>query len=447
MKTGKGARSMDIARRIELLRASRFLSDAPEEVLESLAGECTEVRLDAGEILFEEGAPGDALFVVHEGELEIYIGDTPLDTSEPGQCVGEMALVTSEPRSASIRSRGPSRLLRVPRAAFRRVLEEHPSVALGVIEELAEKVRRSIRARVERHRITVRLEEALARSVSQSVMDKLFEGHDLEDRLRSESRRVTALYVDFHGLPALCERIPPGQLFEIVNTLLSSVVENVLEHGGTLDRYTGGGVLAWFGAPLSEPDDARRAVSCAQAIIDRFTIIREEDLPANSRSIRIGAALTTGQVFTGVVGDATRARYTAVGNVVTLVQGVQRLTRTYGADLLLCDETARRLGPGFVLREVDRVRLRGRIRPTHVYDMLCTLEDASPEKLQLLSDYRHAYAVYASGRFQSAAEHFADFLQVWPDDGPARTLHARAQGLAAEPPEHWDGVFHPDSVP
>ncbi len=438
--------SMDSARRVELLRSTLFFRNAEEQLLDNLARACDEVFLDAGEVLFECGDPGDALYVVDDGVLEIFIGETLLDESRRGECLGEMALVTDETRSASIRAREPSRLLRLSRAVFVETLERNPGIAWGIIQELAAKVKSSIRVRVDQHQFALRLEEAFARSVSHSVLEQILGTRNAGELLQGKTQVVTSLFANVRAFKSLSERVEPEELIQTLNEYLTGMVEVILDNGGTLDRFMGDGILAHFGVPLTGEKDALRAVRCATQMRERVKELNEFGTWLPQHPLKVGVGLATGTVVAGYIGSGSRMDYTAIGDVVNVASGVEGLTKIYRCGILMCDMTARAIGSDLLLREVDRVLIRGRGRPTHAFDFLGRPEDATPEAIRLMSDYRSAFALYAAGRFQEAAVQFSRLAEMFPDDGPSHALADRCRRYEVSPPPDWDCVFRPEGL-
>ncbi len=435
---------MDISRRVELLRSTLFFRNADEALLEDLARACEQVNLDSGEVLFECGDPGDALYIVDDGVLEIFIGETLLDESRRGECLGEMALLTDEARSASIRAREPSRLLRLSRGVFVQTLERNPGLAWGIIQELAAKVKSSIRVRVDQHQFAVRLEEAFARSVSHSVLEQILGSRNADELLQGKTQVVTALFANVRAFKSLSERMEPEELVQTLNEYLTGMVEVILDNGGTLDRFMGDGILAHFGVPLPGDKDALRAVRCATQMRERVKELNEYGTWLPQHPLKVGVGLATGTVVAGYIGSGSRMHYTAIGDVVNVASGVEALTKVYRCGILMCDMTARAIGSDLLLREVDRVMIRGRGRPTHAYDFLGRPEDATPEAIRLLSDYRAAFALYAAGRFREAAQAFARLVEMFPDDGPSQALAERCRQYQESPPTNWDCVYRPE---
>ncbi len=424
--------------RVELLRKTLFFHDAPEELLGKLVELCGERTLATGEVLCEVGEPGDALYVVAEGSLDVYRGEALLDVSPPGQCLGEMALLTGEPRTASLRGREPARLLELKLASFRDALERYPELAWGIFRELISKMKSSIDVRVEQSRLQRQLEEAFARSVSRVVMDEILSHHDPGELLAGQARRATVLFSDVRGFTSISEQLMPAEVVELLNEYLSEMVDAIMDCGGTLDKIMGDGILAHFGIPLPGERDAENAVRCAVEMHRRLAELNRTGPIVSRHPLRIGVGLATGEVVAGCVGSQQYMEYTAISDVVNLASRLEGLTKFYRAQLILDGETAAALGSSQDLRRVDRVRVKGRATPTDIF----TLWSFAPEGArELAAEYDAGFALYVQGRFEEAAARLEEVKRRLPGDVTAALFAERCRHFAAFPPPGWDGVF------
>jgi class 3 adenylate cyclase len=419
--------------RSALLQRTEILRSVSSAVVAELVAGCSVVRLGVGEILFEKGASGDSLYIVETGQLEIFIGDARLDVAGPGESLGEMSLFTDEPRAASVRALEPTQLIELPRRAFRDVIERQPLAMIGLLRDLAGKVKSSIRVRVEQHKTTALVREAFARSVSTAVMEQILSRPDPHELLDGEERRATVLFADIRSFTSVSESLPPKEVLRRLNRCMSALTDVVFANGGTLDKYLGDGFMALFGVPIGSDFDASRAVRCAWEIQERLT-----ELNAGADHVlRVGVGLATGQVVAGCVGSARRMEYTVIGDVVNLASRLEGLTKAYGTKFLVCGSTANAAGEGFVLRRVDRVRAKGKSNLTEVYDLL---GPSSPTAMRHRDAYARAYAAYEEESFTDAYAGFTSVAEEFGDE-PARIMASRSLALAADRPTAWDGVF------
>ena len=217
------------------------------------------------------------------------------------------------------------------------------------------------------------IEKAVSHYVAPQVLDRLMADPDGLS-LGGETRDVTVLFADIRGFTALAEalRDDPARLAQIIGAIMSPLTDIVLAHGGAIDKYMGDCLMAFWGAPVEDPDhprqafDAACAMSAAMGEINRrlqATFGEGIDLP----TIEIGLGLNSGPCVVGNIGSQKRFDYSVLGDPVNVASRLEGLCRAYGVRMMVGEETARRLGPLAGLVEGDRVVLRGRSERQAVY--------------------------------------------------------------------------------
>lgn len=218
-------------------------------------------------------------------------------------------------------------------------------------------------------------DQALSRYVSPQVLDRLMADPGGLS-LGGETRDVTVLFADLRGFTALAEALKdnPRRLSDLINAVLDPLAEIVLAHGGAIDKYMGDCVMAFWGAPLDDPDHAKHAFEAAQAMLAavddidrrvRAAFGSEVDLPP----IRIGIGVNSGECLVGNVGSRRRFDYSVLGDPVNVASRIEELCKVYDIPLLIGEETARRLPTDAGLAEIGRLTLRGRSEKQWVYSL------------------------------------------------------------------------------
>ena len=220
-------------------------------------------------------------------------------------------------------------------------------------------------------------------------------------QLGGEKRELTVLFSDIRGFTTLSEAMAPEDLVKLMNEYFTVMTEKVFEHRGSLDKYIGDAIMAIFGAPLAEPQHAelacRAALDMVRTLRSFQDTLRRRGLPA----IDIGVGINTGPMVVGNMGSKSRFNYTVVGDAVNLASRIEHLNKEYGTNILVSEYTYLPLKDEFPLaREVDRVRVRGRAQPVHLFELFA-------EERDWLDEYRAAYAVMRDGDAQRAAGLFA----------------------------------------
>jgi adenylate cyclase len=203
--------------------------------------------------------------------------------------------------------------------------------------------------------------ERLGRYFSPHVAERL-EGQG-EALGTGESREVTLLFSDIRGFTQLSETLSGEHVVGMLNEYLERMVERIFAHGGTLDKYMGDGIMAYFGAPVAQADHAERAVRCALSMQDALTDLNHLRARRGEPPLRMGIGIHTGQVVVGDIGAARRREYTAIGDAVNVAARMEELTKVHGAPILVSEETRRRVGDRVVFRSAAPTRVRGKSVP------------------------------------------------------------------------------------
>jgi adenylate cyclase len=256
-----------------------------------------------------------------------------------------------------------------------------------------------------------------------------------------ERRECSVLFSDLAEFTTQAERVPAEVTVSYLNDYLTAMTDVVFQNGGTVDKFIGDAVMAIFGAPVRQEDNADAAVRCAlemlRAYDDPNALPRRAGI--EQKGLKIGVA--TGEMLVGNFGSKTRFSYTAIGDPVNLGSRLEGLNKVYGTRLLISSATRRALGPEFVAREVDTVRVVGRREPETVYEVA----DVDPDgRTSLERAYAEALVHYRAAHWDEAESCFARCAEEF-NDRVAITMLARVKILRAVPPENWDGVWNMES--
>jgi adenylate cyclase len=272
------------------------------------------------------------------------------------------------------------------------------------------------------------------------VGDLLTRGEDAH--LGVQYRRMTILFSDVAGFSQIAERLPPERLIEQLSEYLLAMTSILREEHGTIDKFLGDGILAFFNAPRDVPDHVRRA--CLAAVRSK---LRLEELnraweAAGKSAFRMRIGLHVDETLVGNIGTPERFDYTVVGDAVNLANRLESLNKLYGTVILASEEVRREAGPGFEWRTLDRVAVVGRESATLVCELLGLEGSLAPGPAKARGVYEAALAAYVAGRFAEAAAGFRAASALWPEDHAAVEMAERAESLAREPvPAGWSGVY------
>jgi adenylate cyclase len=266
-------------------------------------------------------------------------------------------------------------------------------------------------------------------------------------RMGGERRTMTVLFTDLKGFTTFSETVDPEVLGRVIGRYLDAMTSVVFQHGGTLDKFIGDAVMAFWNAPLDEPEHALRA--CQAALDMQATLERLNDewqshgLPR--QYMRIG--INTGAASVGNMGSSRRFAYTALGDAVNLAARLEPLNNEYGTRICISQATLDAAGGrhAFIARYLDLVAVKGKREAVPVYELLGRRDDAAVAARYepIFEYYNRAVVLYQARQFNEAAELFNRALAITNgDDGPSAVYVERCMELAAEPPApDWDLVY------
>ena len=284
------------------------------------------------------------------------------------------------------------------------------------------------------------LRATFSQYVSGSLVERLLEDPS-RVRLGGERRELTVLFSDIRGFSSFSENMAPETLSVFLNEYLTPMTGIVLEQGGMLDKYIGDAVMAVYGAPLEQADHAAAACRSALAMQEALGGLNRAWQPRQLPELHIGVGVNTGLMSVGNMGSEMRFDYTVMGDAVNLASRLEALTKELRCAILCGPDVPHAAGPGFVFREVDAVRVKGRGGALAVYELCGTTENC-PFTAAALGHYAAALAAYRHQAWATARAAIDVFLAAHASDGPGQRLAAMIDALAADPPAaDWDGVY------
>lgn len=277
--------------------------------------------------------------------------------------------------------------------------------------------------------------------VSPVVVDQMLDRLD-QLTLGGERKQLTAMFSDIRGFTSISEKMLPEELVKFLNEYLSAMTQIVLKYEGTVDKYMGDAIMAFFGAPLPQPDHAARACRTAVEMIARLNELREGWRVRGLPPMQIGIGLNSGDMSVGNMGSEERFDYTIMGDNVNLASRLEGINKQYGTQIVISQFTYQlvRHEP-FIVRELDAVRVKGKQEPVVIYELV-GYGTCEPAIQRMLHSFHEGVTAYQQRQWEQAIQSFQQALQHVPDDEPSRLYLQRCQEyLHSPPPEDWDGVF------
>ncbi len=261
-------------------------------------------------------------------------------------------------------------------------------------------------------------------------------------KLGGEQKELTALFTDIEGFTTLSEKYPPEQLVNILNSYLTEMTEILFKYQGTLDKYDGDAIKSFFGAPLYFPDHAKRACWVGIEMQEKLAQLREQWKKSGRPELYMRVGINTGSMVVGNMGSKNRMNYGINGDSVNLAARLEAANKEYGTFSLISESTYRQAKNHIEVRDLETIRVVGRISPVKVYELLGKAGSIDAAVLEILPFYNKGLAHYQKRNWAEAIHFFEQALKINPVDGPSRTFRNRCLRFKMNPPpEIWDGVF------
>ncbi len=267
-----------------------------------------------------------------------------------------------------------------------------------------------------------------------------------EARLGGDNRIVTISFCDIAQFTSISEGLAPAQLVAHLGEYLEALSREVVASGGTVDKYIGDAIMAFWGAPELNPQHALAACTAAVRSQHQLHALRTKWEAEGKPLFFARFGLHTGEVVVGNIGSEARMNYTVIGDAVNLASRLEGLNKYYGTDILISEDTYQQAQPAVVARPLDWVAVKGKTQAVLVYELLGLRGEVDPAEEELAALYAQALTRYRQRDWPGAAQLLERVLQLRPLDGPARQLRARCTTYQDRPPaEDWDGVYRLES--
>jgi adenylate cyclase len=262
-----------------------------------------------------------------------------------------------------------------------------------------------------------------------------------EARPGGENRTVTVFFCDAADFTAISEGMPPAALVAHLGEYLQTFSEEILAVGGTVDKYVGDAIMAFWGAPAADEQHAVAACTAAVRCQQRLHRLRDRWNAEGKPPFFVRIGINTGEVVVGNIGSEARLNYTVMGDPVNVASRVEGLNKCYGTEILISDSTYQAATPAVVARPLEWVAVKGRIGAVLVYELLGLRGEVGPDEEALAGLFADALTCYRRREWVRAVGLLEQARRLRPEDGPAARLLARCREYQQLPPAaDWDGV-------
>ena len=260
--------------------------------------------------------------------------------------------------------------------------------------------------------------------------------------LEGESREMTVLFSDLRGFTTISEGLDPKQLTRLMNDFLTPMTHVIHHNRGTIDKYMGDAIMAFWGAPLSDNQHAKHALTAAMQMLKALEQLQKDFEQKGWPPINIGVGLNSGLMTVGNMGSSFRMAYTVMGDAVNLGSRLESLTKNYGVQIIVSEFTKNQV-PDFAYRELDIVRVKGKDKPVTIFEPIGEVDAVDKQTKDCLKLYREALKLYRSQNWDLAEIQFVNVQKQEPNRYLYQMYIERISYFRQNPPEkNWDGVFN-----
>ncbi len=281
---------------------------------------------------------------------------------------------------------------------------------------------------------------AFSQYLSPAVIDAIVEDPS-KLSLGGERREMTAYFSDIQKFSTISESLTPDELVNLLNIYLTEMCDIISGYNGTVDKFEGDAIIAFWGAPLDQPDHAKLACYATLDMQKRLVDLRKELREQGQPQLYTRMGINSGPIVVGNMGSSQRMDYTIMGDAVNLAARLEGANKFYKTYTMISEFTYAQAGEFLDARPTDIIRVVGRKEPVTVYEALDRKNQLSGDKALVVENYLQGYELYHNRDFTAAAPFFEKALDIDEDDGPSAEYLKRCEAFKLQPPDKdWDGV-------
>jgi adenylate cyclase len=261
--------------------------------------------------------------------------------------------------------------------------------------------------------------------------------------LGGEEKELTVMFSDIRSFTTYSEKHTAKEVIGVLNEYLTQMTNMVFVTEGTLDKYIGDAIMAFWGAPVVQEDHAYRACSTALSMSEFLhDVLHPKWEKEGKEKLNIGIGLNSGSMVVGFVGSQAIKNYTLIGDAVNLGSRLEGTTKEYHVEIIIAESTYEMVKNDMLCRELDLIQVKGKVKPIRIYELVDRRFKAKPHIQQKVAMFAEGLELYRAQKWDEAALRFQKCLLLDPQDGPAPIFVERCRQLKEHPPAaDWDGVF------
>jgi adenylate cyclase len=277
--------------------------------------------------------------------------------------------------------------------------------------------------------------------VSEDVLQYL-ENNPGSFSLTGQKTEATMFFSDVAGFTTISETLEPAKLSELLNRYLSPMTQIIMSRGGYVDKYEGDSIMAEWGVPFPTEDHALQACLAALEQQRELAELRQWLKKAFGHNIHVRMGINSGTVTAGNMGSDRRFQYTVMGDAVNQASRLEPVNKDYGTQIIIGESTSTAAQNAIEVRLLDKVIVKGKTKPTAIYELLSEKGKTPPKKLQVVSLYEEALRLHWERKWDQAIKQLDHALELDPSDGPSDRIRERIEGYRiTPPPDNWAGEY------
>lgn len=276
--------------------------------------------------------------------------------------------------------------------------------------------------------------------VSPVVIENLIKNPDMIN-LGGEKRNITIFFSDIRGFTTISEKLEPEELVHLLNDYLTEMTSIIIKDQGLVDKYMGDAIMAFWGAPLDQSNHAEMACLSSLEMIDRLKELKNKWKKEGIPLLDIGIGINSGDAIVGNMGSSTRFDYTAMGDNVNLASRMEGLNKIYGTNIIITEKTQKIIKDKFETRKLDAVRVKGKIKPIMIYELLSHKDKLSKKQSEFIKLYEEGLDLYFQKKWKQAINFFQSASKIIKDEASNIFIKRCKEFQKNSPSSDWDGVW------
>lgn len=290
-------------------------------------------------------------------------------------------------------------------------------------------------------RALLKTEHAFGRYVSEDVVKQILE-NPKHLKLGGDQKTLTVFFTDIANFTGISEKLKPTALVTQLNEYLDRMSQVILQHHGTLDKFVGDAIIAFWGAPIDEPKHAERACLAALDYMEELEKLQAEWRDQKKIIFEARIGIHTGEMIVGNVGSSKRFDYTVIGDAVNLGARLEGVNKHFGTKILISGATYRAAKSKIEVREIDLITVKGKTKPVRIYELIAKKGKLTKGRKELARIFAEGLSAYRSQKWSYAEKHFKMVLKLDKNDGPGKTYLTRILELKnIKLPKNWNGIY------